>query len=225
MTEEEWMACDPDEMYFRAVARLKSSVRKKDLFCLACARLIWDMLEDDARKPFRWLEEHVGERERPRSTGHVRELFEGAAQSLYDAHHRREGGASGAATHVAYDFWAGWYSYAFPNLCEDYAVFRDVLGERPHDLLVSIIRDLFGNPFRPVSFDPGWLTPTVVNLARAAYEERIIPSGELDIERLAVLSDALEEAGCDNEDILNHLRSPGPHVRGCWALDLVLGKE
>jgi hypothetical protein len=88
-----------------------------------------------------------------------------------------------------------------------------------------LIRDIFGNPFRLVSINPVWLTPTVSNLTTAAYEERILPSGELDPARLAVLSDCLEESGCDNADILNHLRSPGPHVRGCWAVDLLLGKS
>jgi hypothetical protein len=64
-----------------------------------------------------------------------------------------------------------------------------------------------------------------VSLAQAAYDERNLPSGHLDNARLAVLSDALEEAGCTDADILSHLRSPGLHVRGCWALDLVLAKE
>jgi hypothetical protein len=70
---------------------------------------------------------------------------------------------------------------------------------------------------------PAWLTPTVSSLARAAYAERLLPGGEFDAFRLAVLSDALEEAGCDDEDVLNHLRSPGPHVRGCWPIDQCLG--
>ena len=90
---------------------------------------------------------------------------------------------------------------------------------------VGFLRDIFGNLFRPVTINPDWLTPTVSSLAQAAYEERSLPSGELDPARLAVLSDALEEAGCDNSDILNHLRGSGPHVRGCWVLDLLLGKE
>ena len=228
MTEAEWLACEPNEMYFRAVAQLKSSARQKDLFCLACARLIWNLLEDDARKPFEWLEEHIGEREKPRSTGHVRELFDGPAQSLYDAHHRREGGVSGATAHVAYDFWAGWYEYAFPNLCEDYAIFREVLGAKPRNLLVSIIRDVFGNPFRPVASDPAWFAwndGAVPKLAQTAYEQRNMPEGTLDIGLLAILADALEEAGCTDADILGHLRGPGPHVRGCWPVDLCLGKS
>ena len=87
------------------------------------------------------------------------------------------------------------------------------------------LRCVVGNPFRPVTINPAWLTATVTSLARTAYEERTLPSGELDPARLAVLSDALEEAGCADTDILAHLRGPGPHVRGCWVVDLVLGKD
>jgi len=88
----------------------------------------------------------------------------------------------------------------------------------------GLLRDLFSNPFRPVSFAPVWRTPTVTALATAAYEDRVLPVGTLDNDRLAVLADALEDAGCDNADILTHLRSPGPHVRGCWPLDLLLAR-
>jgi len=90
----------------------------------------------------------------------------------------------------------------------------------------ALLRDIFGSlSFRPVVIDPAWRTPTVHALAQAAYDTRILPSGALDNARLAVLGDALEEAGCDNADILNHLRQPGEHVRGCWVVDLLLGKE
>ncbi|MBI1913499.1 MAG: hypothetical protein HYS12_01905 [Planctomycetes bacterium] len=84
---------------------------------------------------------------------------------------------------------------------------------------------MFGNPFRPVALDLTWQTSTVVSLAQAAYEECILPAGTLDPDRLAVLADALEDAGCDNAEILDHLRGPGPHVRGCWPLDLLPGKQ
>ena len=87
------------------------------------------------------------------------------------------------------------------------------------------MRDVVGNPFRPQRLDPALRNPTVLAMAQAAYQERLLPSGELDRTRLAILADALEEAGCDNADILNHLRQPGEHVRGCWVVDLVLGKE
>ncbi len=92
----------------------------------------------------------------------------------------------------------------------------------------ELVRDVFGNPFRAVRFDPDWLSwheGTIERLALAAYEERQLPSGELDGARLAVLADALEEAGCSDAEILGHLRNPGLHVRGCWAVDLLLSKD
>jgi hypothetical protein len=88
----------------------------------------------------------------------------------------------------------------------------------------DFLRDLFGNPFRRPSILPEWLTwnyATIVRLARAAYDQRQLPAGKLDNGLLVVLADALEEAGCSGEDILGHLRGPGPHVRGCWPVDLV----
>jgi hypothetical protein len=92
------------------------------------------------------------------------------------------------------------------------------------DFLV-LIRDIVGNPFRPLAFDPTCRTGQGLALARAAYDERALPSGHLDTMRLASLADALEEAGCTDRDVLDHLRSAGPHVRGCWAVDLVLANE
>jgi hypothetical protein len=90
---------------------------------------------------------------------------------------------------------------------------------------VGLLHELFGNPFCPVSLDPSWLTPDAVALARAAYENRSLPSGALDNDRLAVLSDALEEAGCTAAALLDHLRGPGTHHRGCWLVDALLAKE
>lgn len=81
-----------------------------------------------------------------------------------------------------------------------------------------LLRDIFGNPFRPVTFNPPRLTSTVLALAQGIYDEKVF-------DRLPILADALQDAGCDNEDILNHLRLPGEHCRGCWALDLVLGRS
>jgi hypothetical protein len=87
-----------------------------------------------------------------------------------------------------------------------------------------LFHDIFSNPFRPTSASPAWQTPQVVALARATYDEREMPTGTLDLARLAILADALEDAGCTDADILGHLRGPGPHVRGCWAVDVLLGK-
>jgi hypothetical protein len=83
---------------------------------------------------------------------------------------------------------------------------------------VRLLRDIFGNPFRPVSLDPSWRTSTVLSLAEGIYAERAY-------DRLPILADALQDAGCDDPDILAHCQSGGVHVRGCWVVDLLLGKE
>jgi hypothetical protein len=81
----------------------------------------------------------------------------------------------------------------------------------------SLLRDIFGNPFRPVAFDPAWRTSAAVALASRMYESR-------DFAPMPILADALQDAGCENDDILDHCRERGVHVRGCWVVDLVLGK-
>jgi hypothetical protein len=121
-------------------------------------------------------------------------------------------------------------------------------------MLAHLLRDIVGSPFRPVmirsecdsccghgnhgpddedacpdcggtgSDDCDWLTPTVLTIGQAAYDHRDEQTGHLDPVCLAILADALEEAGCDG-CILAHLRGPGPHVRGCWAIDLLTGRE
>jgi hypothetical protein len=81
----------------------------------------------------------------------------------------------------------------------------------------TLLRDIFGNPFRPVTFDPRWRSETAVALAAGIYEGRAF-------DRLPILADALEEAGCAHPDVLAHCRGVGPHVRGCWVVDAVLNK-
>jgi hypothetical protein len=80
------------------------------------------------------------------------------------------------------------------------------------------LRDIVGNPFRRGPFYPWWRTADAVGLARGIYEDRAF-------DRLPILADALTDAGCDNEGMLAHLRNDEPHVRGCWVVDRVLGKE
>jgi hypothetical protein len=80
-----------------------------------------------------------------------------------------------------------------------------------------LLRDVFNNPFRPVTFNASWRTSSVVNLASAMYEHRAFDC-------LPLLAGTLEEAGCRDAELLAHCRWSWPHVRGCWALDLVLGK-
>jgi hypothetical protein len=93
----------------------------------------------------------------------------------------------------------------------------------------NLLRDIFGNPFHPLPMlGPAWFAwndGAVRRLAQAAYDDRQLPAGTLDPSRLAVLADALEDAGCFDRAILDHLRGPGVHVRGCWCLDLLLEKN
>jgi hypothetical protein len=92
----------------------------------------------------------------------------------------------------------------------------------------QFLRCIFGNPFRtPPTVDPVWFAwndGTVERVAEDAYQQRVMPAGTLDSQRLAILADALEEAGCSDADMLCHLRGPGPHVRGCCVVDAVVGK-
>jgi hypothetical protein len=82
----------------------------------------------------------------------------------------------------------------------------------------AIFRDIVGNPFAPVSFDRSWRTEDTLGLALGIYEDRAFG-------RLPLLADALMDAGCDDERVLRHCHSTGAHARGCWAVDLILGKQ
>jgi hypothetical protein len=107
------------------------------------------------------------------------------------------------------------------------------MDELPEDLLrrqADLLRDLFGTLlFRPPPvLAPGllaWNDHCPVRLAAACYDQPGLPAGMLDPDRLALLPDALEEAGCTDPDLLAHLRQPQPHWRGCWVLDLILSKD
>jgi hypothetical protein len=84
--------------------------------------------------------------------------------------------------------------------------------------LCDLIRDAFRGPLRPIRAGPTWLVGAPRKVAVTVYQEHRFAD-------VPILADALEDAGCDHADLLSHLRGPGPHVRGCWALDLILGKE
>lgn len=89
--------------------------------------------------------------------------------------------------------------------------------ERGHH--AELLHDLLGNPFRPIRINKPWLTPKVVTLAQTMYKRRVF-------ERMKDLGDSLEEVGCKEKGVLDHCRQPGAvHVRGCWVVDLVLGKK
>ena len=95
---------------------------------------------------------------------------------------------------------------------------NDAIAEKARFLKMAANPTCFTNPFASMPPKTAWFTTTVVSLAQSIYDDRAF-------DRLPILADALEDAGCDSADILNHCRQPGEHVRGCWVVDLVLGKE
>jgi hypothetical protein len=106
------------------------------------------------------------------------------------------------------------FEYAF----EDGALDSSMFSESDNGTRLSLLRCIFGNPFRPVAFDPAWRTSDVVALAVRMYDAR-------DFSPMPILADALQDAGCAADEVLNHCRGAGPHVRGCWVVDQVLGKS
>ena len=237
MTESEWLGCaDPTPLL--EFLRGKASERKLRLFACACCRRVSHLMSDS--RAFhamdvaeRAAEGGVSEEEtEPARLANFDLYYEvkpdgtwdnraGYAQAAHLAQAVNHAWSSGAA-----DWAASFASHGLAYEAGRYETTAWTAAQRAESAAQStLLRDVFGNPSLPVSVHPVQLTPTVLSLAQAAYEERIMPSDELDPARLAVLSDALEEAGCDDADILNHLRSSEPHVRGCWAVDLLLGKE
>ena len=139
-----------------------------------------------------------------------------------------EGGGFGEAADAAAEAAAGYaadgpHAEGLPKAIVEGTWQAVQASERQHQ--ARAVQCIFGNPFRPASAPAACRAPQVVALARGAYDDRLLPAGTLDLARLAVLADALEDAGCDNADLLNHCRRAGVHVRGCWAVDLLLGKS
>jgi hypothetical protein len=206
--------------------RGKASDRKLRLFAVACCRRIWHLLTDErSRKAVELAEQSA---DQPISSRQLDAVSTEAEEASEDAITSDESsidektGATFSQLHAA--CWAASYASNAPVVRHSDAIqviqaaadaVSDCTSERATQSLLA--RDIFGNPFRAVSLDTSWLTSTVVSLATAIYAER-------DFDRLPILGDALEDAGCTNADILNHCRQPGGHARGCWALDLILGK-
>jgi hypothetical protein len=215
MGEAEWLACtDPLAMleYLRGSGKL--SERKSRLFAVACCRSIWDWMSEPLRRVVE-MGERYADGLAPRRED----------QQVADLVFEEPGGCNGLAV-AALNTIAGCYERDDPfHIGSDTAAQANTVVDG-RLAQCHLLCDLFGPvPFRPTALDPSWRTPDVLALAEAAYEERDLPSGTLDPARLAVLADALEEMGCRDQQILQHLRGPGPHVRGCWAVDLILGKE
>jgi len=210
MTESEWLtATDPQRMleHIRGTA----SDRELRLFAAACCCQTFAADSDtlrprlEAEKQGVELTERIAEGESSPSdplTYHYEfyTIFHSFGSSLEEGCH--------AAT--SSDPWEA-ASEVVKRLNDDWADGEDNIG-------VKVAREIFGNPFRPITFAESWRTETAVALAAGIYADRAF-------DRLPILADALEEAGCDHPDVLTHCRSPGPHARGCWVVDGVLGQS
>jgi hypothetical protein len=223
MTEAQWLASsDPTPML--EFLRDKASDRKLRLFACACCRLVWHLLTDERSQRAVAAAERYAD-----GVISARELNE-AADTAYDAYTEAkvaDGYAPDSDVHPEY---VGHVPFVAHSTTRDVDLTSDwVLSLMWGDLEApcDLFRCVFGNPFRPASLDPAWLAwhdGTILRLAQAINDDRDLPSGHLDNFRLAILADALEDAGCQDADILGHCRQPGLHVRGCWVVDLILGK-
>ena len=238
MTESEWLAfADPTAMLEAistsgdpvtdSMGRLVSD-RKLRLFACACCRQIWHLLADErSRQAVEVAERYVDGEASDKERDVARDAaWDAAWDGAWDA---AWAGAWTAAGGGAWDAARGaagaatWSAAQAGAKCAAGAAARVAAWSAARVVQTVPLRDIV-NPFRPVAISRDWLTPSARGIAQVAYEDRL-PDGTLDPVSLAVLSDALEEAGCGSSDLLAHLRSPGPHVRGCWAVDLVLGRE
>jgi len=213
MTEAEWLAFD-NPVPMLEFLKGKANSRKMRLFACACCRRLWHRLTDERSRKAVEAAERYADGLIPHA-----ELKRAWTEASEAYHWASEGAAAQVAMKAANPSRSG--------IAEDVSLFARVADSawrtKPPERTAqaTLLRELLGNPFRPVAFAPSWLAwsgACVVKLARAIYEEH-------RFEDLPILADALEEAGCDNADILSHLRDLGPHVRGCWVVDAILGKK
>lgn len=246
MTEAEWLACDDPAAILNALGG-KGSERKRRLLICGCCRRLWPLLrEPSMRSAIEIGEGHADDEDFNDQAEH----YDAAAAPLFKeitpeigntgfAGYGRQcliqavlalltpiGGTTltVAGTTDALRYAAEGASQdavaQTPPLAGRWAeVRRQEALSREIQAQSALTRDVFGPIlFRPDTLDPRWRTETVVPLAAGIYADRAF-------DRLPILADALEDAGCDNADILTHCRGDGPHVRGCWVVDLVLGKR
>jgi hypothetical protein len=197
VTEQDWLECPFPFELIRQVQG-DASDRKLRLFACACYRLNWHSIVDGCARNAVSAAEHYADG----LISFTRLIAAGRSSHEACWHLVKTGEA--AAWDVVQDV-----------VLRPYANDEDILTALWP--MAQLFRDIVSNPFRPVALSPRWQTSTVLDLARLIYDERAF-------DRLPILADALMDAGCDNDDILAHCRGDGPHVRGCWVVDLILGK-
>jgi len=200
MNEAEWLTCSNPLPMLEFLSG-KVSARKLRLFAVAAYRRIrhW-VVDPDGRRAIEVAERFADQQA---SQGELAEAWAAAHRyylnSYKDTLHAYAASDADAA-HAAH------------------IAVLDVEAVERIDGLADLLREIAGNPFRAIGVEPIWLTRPVTLIAQASYERQ-------EFDRLPILADALEDAGCDNAEVLSHLRGPGPHVRGCWALEKLLLKS
>src|SRR5262245_44816613 len=218
MTESDWLTTD-DPLWMLAFAGSRMSARKHRLFAVACCRQFSHLLSaqslqalDTAEQLADSLASESQRREArgkaltaPRHTEGRKSYFARQKMAVVHSLSAHAGEAALFACRYA--------------IAEGTGITRWTPDEQPRpDLVAAYLRDITGSPYLTVTLDSSWRTANTLDLSRTIYDERAF-------DRLPILADALMDAGCDNPELLGHLRSPGPHVRGCWALDLILGRS
>jgi hypothetical protein len=219
MTEKDWRESSfpfPMLHYLRG----RASDRKLRLFAAVCCRRVVPLLRDPRSHAAlavaeRFAEGRATQRERADAQAHALAAYRlagravGAAKAASVVASRSASGAAEGVAWAAARLLAAGDGLPYPDERAEWRVQADLL------------REIVGNPFRPVAVEPRWLAwndATVPKLAQQVYDGR-------RWQDFPVLADALEDAGCDDEQVLGHCRRLGGHVRGCWVLDLLLGKE
>jgi hypothetical protein len=227
MTEAEWLeATDPNMVSFSEFLseflRDKGSGRKARLFAVACCNRAFELIPDYCKGVVEMAELVADDR------ANAEELYEESGQiSEYQGLGFGRGldakeCASWAAVmvsskdHVHATAWNAREAIAIHRTEQNSGYIVEQWREAKSQ--IALLRDIFGNPFRPFLFDSSWLTSTVTALAQQMYDSR-------DFSAMPILADALQDAGCDSADILNHCRQPGEHTRGCWVVDQVTGRS
>jgi hypothetical protein len=240
--EKKWLKCKKPEPMLDFLDGIASE-RKLRLFACFCCRQIWDSPLDKRSKKAveiaeRYADHEASKKDLRKAESMAKKILD-AAQKDVDRYQQQwdqsssEGWLDDEAmgnmeeawerSEPAYACWLAaseFLDVADAIRCQELVANVECPGKDEHfeERCACFLRDIFGNPFRPVTLDSTWLTLTVTALAQAIYTDRSFSD-------MPILGDCLEEAGCNNAEILNHLRGPGPHCRGCWPLDLILGKS
>jgi hypothetical protein len=235
MTESEWLACT-DATPMLGFLDERGSYRRYRLFACACVRRVWHLLTDERYcKAIETTECYLDGKATEAAQRKAHRAANAILSTLSLPFPPVDLCALEATSPPVKEAGVSWVSARYAadgvvqTIWEAGGRKRRKNTEAERRAQADILRDIFGNPFRASPPLPPavvtWNGGTVRRLAEAIYENCKMPERTLDNARLAILADALLDAGCEDEVIMAHCRSEVPHVRGCWAVDLILGKE